>query len=400
MDKAIVFVNSYDFTKTNASLFRLLAIARGLIENGVDVYWILLASKPTKEIITDPYYKKIVFITLGKHFNKYKRNKYLFYLYRNLQVFKVNSLICVLKKQHKTLACYTYGDEFFLNYFLAKICKKQKIQIYNETTEYPKLIDDDLNNIKKIRLYIRSQLYLKYFITNVDHIFVISKALKQFFDTHLKKYKKKIPVSVLNMMVEPVRYSCSYSSSDSKYKDIVFVGSMYGDQNGVYYLLEAFLKIYNDYPECRLIIIGDNTRTSRMQKINQLMNNNLDTMRIIFTGQLDRKSVIEKINSAYCLVLARPNNIQAKYGFPTKLGEYLSTGKPIVITSVGEIPLYLKDGMNAYIAKPDDVNSFADKLRECLNDPKKASLIGKKGQELVYKEFNYCECTKIIVRSI
>jgi len=202
------------------------------------------------------------------------------------------------------------------------------------------------------------------------------------------------------MMVEPVRYSCSYSSSDSKYKDIVFVGSMYGDQNGVYYLLEAFLKIYNDYPECRLIIIGDNTRTSRMQKINQLMNNNLDTMRIIFTGQLDRKSVIEKINSAYCLVLARPNNIQAKYGFPTKLGEYLSTGKPIVITSVGEIPLYLKDGMNAYIAKPDDVNSFADKLRECLNDPKKASLIGKKGQELVYKEFNYCECTKIIVRSI
>ena len=400
MDKAIVFVNSYDFTKTNASLFRLLAIARGLIENGVDVYWILLASKPTKEIITDPYYKKIVFITLGKHSNKYKRNKYLFYLYRNLQIYKVNSLICDLKKQHKTLTCYTYGDEFFLNYFLAKICKKQKIQIYNETTEYPKLIDDDLNNIKKIRLYIRSQLYLKYFITNVDHIFVISKALKQFFDTHLKKYKKKIPVSVLNMMVEPVRYSCSYSSSDSKYKDIVFVGSMYGDQNGVYYLLEAFLKIYNDYPECRLIIIGDNTRTSRMQKINQLMNNNLDTMRIIFTGQLDRKSVIEKINSAYCLVLARPNNIQAKYGFPTKLGEYLSTGKPIVITSVGEIPLYLKDGMNAYIAKPDDVNSFADKLRECLNDPKKASLIGKKGQELVYKEFNYCECTKIIVRSI
>jgi len=229
---------------------------------------------------------------------------------------------------------------------------------------------------------------------------VISNALKHFFDAHVKLYNKKIPVSILNMIVEPDRYSCSYSSIDSKYKDIVYVGTMYGDKDGVYYLLEAFLKIYQDYPDSRLILIGDNTKVLQMQRINDILSKIQYSDRIIFTGQLDRKSVIEKINSAYCLVLARPNNIQAKYGFPTKLGEYLSTGKPIVITSVGEIPLYLKDGMNAYIAKPDDVNSFADKLRECLNDPKKASLIGKKGQELVYKEFNYCECTKIIVRSI
>ena len=398
MDKAIVFVNSYDFTKTNASLFRLLAIARGLIENGIDVYWILLASKPTKEIIKDPYYKKIVFITLGKHSNKYKRNKYLFYLYRNLQVFKVNSLICVLKKQHKTLACYTYGDEFFLNYFLAKICKKQKIQIYNETTEYPKLIYDDLYNVKKIRLHIRSQLYLKYFITNVDHIFVISKALKQFFDTHLKKYKKKIPVSVLNMMVEPDRYNSL--ANKNEYKDIVYVGTMYGDKDGVYYLLEAFLKIYQDYPDSRLILIGDNTKVSRMQKINHILSKVSDCERIIFTGQLNRNEVIKWINSAYCLTLARPNNIQAKYGFPTKLGEYLATGKPVVITSVGDIPLFLKDGENAYIAKPDDVDSFADKLRECLDNPELAKLIGMKGKELVYNEFNYKEVTKNIIRAM
>jgi len=103
--------------------------------------------------------------------------------------------------------------------------------------------------------------------------------------------------------------------------------------------------------------------------------------RIIFTGRLNRNEV-------------------AKYGFPIKLGEYLSTGKPVIVTSVGDIPLFLKDGENAYISKPDDVASFANKLNDCLSDPFKASYIGKKGEELVYREFNYLEVTKNIVYSM
>jgi glycosyltransferase involved in cell wall biosynthesis len=55
---------------------------------------------------------------------------------------------------------------------------------------------------------------------------------------------------------------------------------------------------------------------------------------------------------------------------------------------------------NAYIAKPDDVDAFANKLNECLSDPIKASFIGKKGEELVYREFNYLEVTKNIVYSM
>jgi len=68
--------------------------------------------------------------------------------------------------------------------------------------------------------------------------------------------------------------------------------------------------------------------------------------------------------------------------------------------SVGDVPLFLKDGENAYLAKPDDVEAFANKLNECLSDPIKASFIGKKGEELVYREFNYLEVTKNIVYSM
>ena len=393
-DKAVIFITSSDFSSPSAFLFRLLAIARGLIENEVFVYWFILGSEPIDEIANDPFYKYIKFVRIGKPNKLIKRSRIAFYLYLRILELRLQPYMNNITEHFNNIVCFTVGNDFLHLFNIITLCKKNGIRVFHERTEYPLL------NKKSLRQKFNVQLYLKYIVPKFDHIFVISNALKLFFENELKNNNKSIPVTLLNMIVEPDRYSCSCPSIDSQYKDIVYVGTMYGDKDGVYYLLEAFLKIYQDYPDSRLILIGDNTRVLQMQRVNNILSKMPYSDRIIFTGQLDRKSVIEKINSAYCLVLARPNNIQAKYGFPTKLGEYLSTGKPIVITSVGEIPLYLKDGMNAYIAKPDDVNSFADKLRECLNDPKKASLIGKKGQELVYKEFNYCECTKIIVRSI
>jgi glycosyltransferase involved in cell wall biosynthesis len=91
---------------------------------------------------------------------------------------------------------------------------------------------------------------------------------------------------------------------------------------------------------------------------------------------------------AQMLALSRPNNTQSQYGFPTKLGEYLATGKPVVVTKVGEIPLFLHDGENAFMANPDDVNDFANKLIEVARDYPVALKVAQKGKELAYTEFS------------
>jgi len=393
-DQVIIFITSSDLSKASAPLFRLLAIARGLVENGLYVYWFSLGSDITGEISNDSFYNNIKFITIGKPTKYIKRSKVFSYLYLRMLELRLNPYINNIARHCKNIVCFTVGDNLLHLYNIINICKKNSVRVFHERTEYPLL------NNKTWRKSISVQLYLKYIVPRFDHLFVISTSLKQFFNTYLREQNGKLPISILNMVVEPDRYGCSLSNNVSEYKDIVYVGTMYGDKDGVYYLLEAFLKIYQDYPDSRLILIGDNTKVSRMQKINHILSKVSDCERIIFTGQLNRNEVIKWINSAYCLTLARPNNIQAKYGFPTKLGEYLATGKPVVITSVGDIPLFLKDGENAYIAKPDDVDSFADKLRECLDNPELAKLIGMKGKELVYNEFNYKEVTKNIIRAM
>jgi len=95
---------------------------------------------------------------------------------------------------------------------------------------------------------------------------------------------------------------------------------------------------------------------------------------------LPRHEALRIMSKARCLVLARPDSQQARAGFPTKLGEYLALGRPVVVTKVGEMPRFLEDGRTAYLVEPGNVESFANKLREVFADKEKAEKIGLAGK--------------------
>ncbi len=92
--------------------------------------------------------------------------------------------------------------------------------------------------------------------------------------------------------------------------------------------------------------------------------------------------------NAGLLVLPRPDSKQAQGGFPTKLGEYLATGKPVCVTRVGEIPEYLEDGKSVFMAKPGDTDSFAYAMERALSNPVLAKEVGKNGRKVAEKYFN------------
>ncbi len=110
--------------------------------------------------------------------------------------------------------------------------------------------------------------------------------------------------------------------------------------------------------------------------------------RIIFTGRIDKDQVPHYLMNAKILALARPDSIQAQGGFPTKLGEYLATGRPVVVTRTGEIPLYLHHGQNALLCEPGNVDDFANKLRWALENYDHACRIGANGRIIAETVFN------------
>jgi len=122
--------------------------------------------------------------------------------------------------------------------------------------------------------------------------------------------------------------------------------------------------------------------------------------RVVFTGLLSRVEVGEWLRRSYCLALSRPDNKQARYGFPTKLGEYLASGKPVVVTSVGDIPLYLIDNHDSFICHPDDPREFAHKLHMCLSDELRASSVGDNGYKLAQTIFSPQIGVKVLINEL
>jgi glycosyltransferase involved in cell wall biosynthesis len=103
---------------------------------------------------------------------------------------------------------------------------------------------------------------------------------------------------------------------------------------------------------------------------------------------------------ASLLVLSIPKSLQAQGGFPTKLGEYLVTGNPVVVTKVGEIEDYLTDGYDSYLAEADSVDSFSEKMIDALNNIEQSRMIGLKGKENALKNFNYLTQAESVIRFI
>ena len=110
--------------------------------------------------------------------------------------------------------------------------------------------------------------------------------------------------------------------------------------------------------------------------------------KVQYVGILSRERIPYFLVNASVLALARPDSHQAQGGFPTKLGEYLSTKNPVCVTNVGEIGHYLKDGESAFLAVPGSVDSFTKALEKAMRDEKLAKKVGLNGYEVAKANFS------------
>jgi glycosyltransferase involved in cell wall biosynthesis len=175
---------------------------------------------------------------------------------------------------------------------------------------------------------------------------------------------------------------------------IVYVGVMSNAKDGVDILIDAFSIVEKEYPELHLYLFGSYHYDSPGHT-SQIKCLGLEE-KIFYKGLISRDEIPGILMNAELLVLPRPDSKQAQGGFPTKLGEYLASGRPVCATKVGEIPDYLEDEVSAFLAEPGSVDSFADAMLRALTDKKKAAEVGSNGRMLAKKSFNMDVQSKIL----
>ncbi|HXR82760.1 MAG TPA: glycosyltransferase [Hanamia sp.] len=213
-------------------------------------------------------------------------------------------------------------------------------------------------------------------------IIVISDYLNSYYsEIFPKKRIFQIPI-----LVDMDRFKKTETKKNAT-KIITYVGYMIGNKDGLQNLIEAMALVVERNKNVKLQLVGSGPDKDMIQLRNKVKALNLCNF-ISFFGKKNSEEIPAILSQSDLLVLARPDNSQAKAGFPTKLGEYLASAKPVVITTTGEIPKYLKHKESAYLAKPGDIQDFAEKINYALSD-KNSQVIGEKGYEIANDNFNY-----------
>jgi len=362
----IAIINTLPVPSGQASVNRILSYAKGLVGLGEEIIVLSSAFSDNKDGVVDG----VLFKNLGVK----KGTKGLFVA--------LHRLLREIRRGHFDVVILV-SNSLFLIYPLALICKIKGVKLIQEKSEFPFVLMK-----KGILAKCWARFYTSTTYKLFDGLIVMTKPLMDYFKGLVRKNCKLFEMP---MTVDVDRFAIKKTPRNLIGDYIAFCGGL-TYTNGVCNLIEAFSYVEPYYPNLKLLIIGGASNAEEMNDYHETVKQ-YGLKNVVFYGRVDRDDIPDLLINAKALLLARPSNLQASGGFPTKLGEYLATGNPVVVTAVSDIPLYL-NLTNSFIVKPDDNKAFANRIIEILSDEAHAALIGKVGQKLALTVFNAKEQSK------
>ena len=167
-------------------------------------------------------------------------------------------------------------------------------------------------------------------------------------------------------------------------------------ENGIYDLLEAFRLLLQQDKDLKLKLMGE--VDEELQKM--LDSEAYKHLPIEATGFLQKNDILNEMLSSSVLVNPRISGRLADAGFPTKMGEYLSTKIPVVSTKVGDLPRYLEHKKNIIFAEANDPESLAQSILYVKEHEQECIKIAENGYQWANEQLNYIKNSKKVIEFI
>lgn len=274
--------------------------------------------------------------------------------------------------------------------FVAWIIGRLKgYKLVNERNEFPTPVLS--GNKRKLLVYKTSILWWKYRL--FDGLFLMTDALIDFYTPYVSK---RCCVVKLPMTVDFDRFINLNPIQKKNEPYIFYAGSLSQKKDGVESLIRAFYKVNKQVLNLKLLIAGIGDKTNLETLIKNL---NL-TSNVLLLGSIPRNEIPSLLKAADILVLPRPDSIQAQGGFPTKLGEYLASGTPVIASRVGEIDTYLDDYEIVFISPNNIEDELVKGILKILNNKTEAMVKARKGTTKALNIFSLESNSKIIQQLI
>lgn len=356
-------VTAQSFPSGLASNNRILSYSKGLVE--LDYLVDVLSLAPSKD--RNGTVSGVNYLNLGRPSGSKVLSiaRGIFSLSRHL-----------LKSDYKFLILVS--NNAFLIIVLFCICKIKNISFIQEKSEFPFVL-----NYKGFLKNQIAKLYVNYIYKLFDGMIIMTNPLVEYFKN---KTSSNCKLFLMPMTVDISRFQ-NVKKTDAYSNCITYCGYMGGNKDGVINLIESFSLIKDKHPKFNLLLLGT-ASPSEVKELKDLANTKAPN-RVIFEGSVSREDIPFYLMNSKILALARPSSRQSAGGFPTKLGEYLATKKPVLVTAVGDIPKYLIHKKNAFVVPPDDNEKFSLYLSYIIENYEEALNVASEGHKLVMDVFNY-----------
>ncbi len=275
--------------------------------------------------------------------------------------------------------CILYGRRFSSLAPIVRTCHNHNVKIVWDVVEDNSRFSGLGWKLNPIYWdWVLSQLILRRFINRYT---AISRELK----TQLAKAGKQV---ILIPALEDFSDIKDIDNARAEELHVVYLGSL-SDKDAPDFLKELLKELSKRNVKFNLELIGKflEHKEGRVN-LSKLKTEVLisDTLKI--TGALSFEDLNRAINKANLLLHTRKDDRVERYSFPTRLVELLKTGRPVAVSSVGDIPYYLQDLEDIILLDPKNPTEGAIKIIKLTEDWNKFTRIGLNGRNSARKLFS------------
>jgi len=275
-----------------------------------------------------------------------------------------------------------------------KLCKQMHVTFIQEITEWPASHLFKLGVLGPFHLDCKLAMYRC--ITKADGVVAISRFLTDFYA------QRGVPTIRIPAIIEIPEEMPEFSGTECENKEfnITYLGGLFA-REGPLEMTGAIRKLLLKGLPVRLTIVGSSgvegtaLKFRKVCQADELLRDKVD-----FLGRVSDEEVVRRLQSADALVFPRINDISSRAAFPTRLPEYLVSGRPVITAGVGDIPEYLRDGIDAMVVSPCNAETIAQRIEDLMKMPDRGKSIGANGFERAREFFNYKTRTKQIFEFI
>ncbi|AIM60222.1 hypothetical protein IX49_06695 [Cellulophaga lytica] len=158
---------------------------------------------------------------------------------------------------------------------------------------------------------------------------------------------------------------------------------------GVEYLIQSFKEFNERNPKSQLEIIGDGIIKEDLKKLSRKLN--LEN-KIIFHGRVNNNKLSNILNTWDVYVI--PSLFES---FGVSAVEASSCALPVIGTNVGGLPEVIEDNITGFIIPSKNPQAISEKLQILFDNVELRVEMGKKGRELVLKNYDWEENVKTMM---